>query len=121
MIEAELNGGQERFAVGRNRPARRKSTTRTGSRAAIAERDNAGVGDLFSEVEPAADRDAKKLRRVGSKTGNVAATFERWIDEGSSMSRALFWRFTGAFTKRRSWCRRPTYRRIFSRQCERAD
>jgi hypothetical protein len=25
---------------------------------------------------------AKRGRRVGGKTGNIAATFERWIDEG---------------------------------------
>ena len=38
--------------------------------------------DLFAEAGVAGDSEAKKSRKVGSKTANVAGTFERWIDEG---------------------------------------
>ena len=75
-----------------------------GAEEAVAERADI-MSDLFAEVEAAADSKAKKSRKVRSKTGNVAATFERWIDESFLMSRALYWTFRNASAKRRSWSR----------------
>lgn len=71
VIETELNGGEERVVVGRQRPAARKSAKRTSEGEAVMDTD-----------ETAADAETKKSRKLGRKTGNVAATFERWIDEG---------------------------------------
>ena len=84
MIEAELNGGgQERPAARRHSSARRGKSSKkiTGAGKAVAEGEDM-VGDLFAEEGEATDGGAKKARKVGSKTGNVAATFERWINEG---------------------------------------
>lgn len=75
VIEAELNGGEEGVVVRRPRAAGRKSSRSTGAEEVV------GDVEATTEVEaPAVE--AKKSRKLGSKTGNVAATFDRWIDEG---------------------------------------
>lgn len=80
VIEAELNGGEERVVVRRQRPSGRKSAKDTGE--AVAETDETAADSASVEEAAVADDGAKKSRKVGSKTGNLAATFERWIDEG---------------------------------------
>lgn len=81
-IEAELNGGDERVVV-RHRPSGRKSLKGSSAVEAVDEEDNESAADTLSAEEgAAADGEPTKSRKVGSKTGNVAATFERWIDEG---------------------------------------
>jgi hypothetical protein len=80
-IEAELNGGEERVVIRRQRPSGRTSAKSTGAGEVVAERDEMSADAPSAEVA-VANGEAKKSRKVGSKTGNVAATFERWIDEG---------------------------------------
>jgi hypothetical protein len=80
-IDTELNGGDECVVV-RQRPSGRKSPKSTGSGEAVAQRDEMVANAPSAEEEALADGETKKSRKVGSKTGNVAATFERWIDEG---------------------------------------
>jgi hypothetical protein len=81
-IEAELNGGEERVVVRRQRPSGRNSVKGTGATEAAEETDGTATVTVPGEEDAAADGGAKKSRKVGSKTGNVAATFERWINEG---------------------------------------
>jgi hypothetical protein len=80
-IEAELNGGEEHPIVRRPRPPASKSAKITATGQPVTEKDQAADAPS-AEDEVVAEGDAKKSRKVGSKTGNVAATFERWIDEG---------------------------------------
>lgn len=82
VIEAELNAGEERAVVRHQGPFGRKSAKSTGVGGATAERDEIAAGTPSAEDEAVAHGEAKKSRKVGSKTGNLAATFERWIDQG---------------------------------------
>jgi hypothetical protein len=82
VIEAELNGGEVRVVVRRQRVSGRKSAKSTTWGEAVAKTDEAAADASSTQEETVADAEAKKSRKVGSKTGNVAATFERWIDEG---------------------------------------
>jgi hypothetical protein len=76
VIEAELKGEGESVAAPRSRPSRRKVSRRT------RETEDASAGDATQADEEAAAVDTKRGRKLGGKTGNIAATFERWIDEG---------------------------------------
>jgi hypothetical protein len=76
-IEEELNGGEERVLVQKRRPGKNANGDRT------IHEDDESTGDVSTaQNEAVADGGGKKSRKVGSKTGNVAATFERWINEG---------------------------------------
>ncbi len=75
-VEAELSGGDGRITLRRSRVAGRKHVRK-------ADRDDP------VEFEPSSDDDEgdggaepKRTRKIAGKTGNLAATFERWIDEG---------------------------------------
>ena len=79
LIEAELNGGDDEAAVLRSRPAPRKPKPSTAKTAD----DDEVVSDLDAEEDSATgEKDEKRSRKVGAKTRNVAATFDRWIDDG---------------------------------------
>lgn len=81
-IEEELNGSEERVLVQRQRPTKRRPGKNANADRTIQE-DDESTGDISTaENEAAANGGGKKSRKVGSKTGNVAATFERWINEG---------------------------------------
>ena len=85
-IEAELNGGEERVAFRRQLSTGRKSAKNRNAEPKVAE-DGDNITDAMTVASTAnseaeVNGGAKKLRKVGSKTGNVAATFERWIEEG---------------------------------------
>ena len=77
VIEVELNGRDESVVVRRTRPSPRKA-----GRKARGTTDDAGdEGD--AQINNAAEgAGAKRVRKVGAKTGNIAATFERWINDG---------------------------------------
>jgi hypothetical protein len=75
VIEAELKGNREGTAVPLTRPPRRKASRRS--------RDVGDANDDDTQTdEEAAGVGLKRGRKPGGKTGNIAATFERWIDEG---------------------------------------
>jgi hypothetical protein len=76
-IEAELNGRDEGVVVRSARPSRRKA-----SRTARATMDADGDEEGAQINNGAEGVGAKRGRKLGGKTGSVAATFERWIDEG---------------------------------------
>jgi len=76
-IELELNGGEESVVVRRARPSPRKAGRKPEETTADSRtEEDVQIGDV------AAGGGAKHERKIGSKTGNIAATFERWIDEG---------------------------------------
>jgi len=76
-IEEELKGGEEEIVVRRQRPStRRKSRKARGTADSAADQEDAETDN----VEDIAG--AKRTRKPSGKTGNIAATFERWIDEG---------------------------------------
>ena len=77
LVSAEFNGGEEGVAVRRARPSPRKA-----SRSARGETNNVGDGEDGRTGTAAEDPGAKRGRKVGGKTSNIAATFERWIDVG---------------------------------------
>jgi hypothetical protein len=86
FIEAELNGGEERVAFRRQRSTGRKSAKSTNTEPTDAEGGD-DINDAMHDAsavnsEAEVNSGGKKPRKVGSKTGNVAATFERWIDDG---------------------------------------
>jgi len=78
MIEAELDGRDEGVVVRRAQPSPQRKSTRTTRES----KNKAG-----SEKEVQVERDTESTsatprRKAGAKTGNLAATFQRWIDEG---------------------------------------
>jgi len=83
LIEAELTGGGDDGGfVRRARPPVRKG--RKGRVTAGEGQVEVGIDDE-GDVEPDQVEQAEvgvKSRKVSAKTGNVAATFDRWIDEG---------------------------------------
>ncbi len=82
VIEAVLNGSEERVVVRRQRLPLRKPSKGPNSGEATAERNETATDARSADDEAVANGEPKRSRKVGSKTGNVAATFERWIDEG---------------------------------------
>lgn len=76
-IEAELNAGRDDDVVRQVR-----SSPRRRSRTARAVKDTVGDGQQADIDDEGEDSRTKRTRRVGAKTGNIAATFDRWIDEG---------------------------------------
>lgn len=81
-IEAELTGREERIVIRRRRPSGRKSVKSSTAGEVAAETDETAAEAPSPEEETVANGEARRSRKVGSKTGNVAATFERWIEEG---------------------------------------
>lgn len=81
VIEAELSGDNERIVI-RQRPSSRKPPKIADAVEEVAETEEMAADAPPAEAEAVSEGEAKKSRKVGSKTGNVAATFERWIDEG---------------------------------------
>jgi len=77
IIETELNGGDKSVVVHRARPLPRKA-----SRRARGGTNDAGDGEDGQTSNAAEGASAKRGRKVGGKTSNIAARFERWIDEG---------------------------------------
>jgi hypothetical protein len=76
-IEAELNGRDEDVVIRRARPSRRRaSRTARGTTAADGDEGEAQINSGTEVVG------AKRGHKLGGKTGSIAATFERWIDEG---------------------------------------
>jgi hypothetical protein len=78
-IEAELNGGDDAVVVRRVRASSRKSSATARKTTDDLGEEDKGQIDTGVTGEDAA---SSRMRKVGSKTGNIAATFERWIDEG---------------------------------------
>ncbi|MGH6718912.1 MAG: hypothetical protein ACREER_06300 [Alphaproteobacteria bacterium] len=78
-IEAGLKGSDQDVVIRRARPSPRKA-----SRTARDTTDDAGnVEDVQIDNGTATESaGAKRVRKLGRKTRNIAATFERWIDEG---------------------------------------
>lgn len=79
-IEAELNGGEGRVLPRRQRASGRKAPKNVDVEQTVAE-DETTADASPPDEQARVDDVVKKSRKVGSKTGNVAATFERWIDE----------------------------------------
>lgn len=85
-VEAEIDGGE--------RPDNRRRSRSPKPRGSSSESDTVSKSDGDDVVKTAdtrndvrekgvSDGDASNRRRkAGSKTGNIAATFDRWIDEG---------------------------------------
>ena len=76
IVEAELKGDGNGTAAPRSRLPRRKLSRRTQETQA-----GTAAGGIQTEEEPGAVA-SRRGRKLSGKTGNVAATFERWIDEG---------------------------------------
>jgi hypothetical protein len=80
VIESELRGGEDRVVPQPPRAGTRKAP-RKGR--VIAE---ARVEDVDNDEELAHNEKSvgavKRPRKIAGKTGNLAATFDRWIDEG---------------------------------------
>jgi hypothetical protein len=77
VIEAELKGSDDGVGIRRVRPSPRRATRMAGD---VTDAAGDEEGDQV-ETEGISDG-AKRERKVSGKTGNIAATFERWIDEG---------------------------------------
>lgn len=82
-IEAEIGQGAD--APRSNGGAAAQKTTRRRARSKAengngAESDN--VAGTDGADDPASESGAKRQRKIAGKTGNVAATFDRWITEG---------------------------------------
>jgi len=91
VVEAELNGGGQGVALrrprGGARKAARKARTAESDIEDFESGETDGDEDAESIGEPVAESDeeaakTKRPRKIAGKTGNVAATFDRWIDEG---------------------------------------
>jgi|CXWL01.1.fsa_nt_gi hypothetical protein len=81
-IETELTGGEERVVIRRARPAARKPARNGRGAEDIEFSEEADVNAEDNEEGVDKKADEKRPRKVAGKTGNLAATFDRWIDEG---------------------------------------
>jgi hypothetical protein len=89
-VEGELSGGGGDGVVVRRRAGSRKATrSKVRTPDASDLHDDEGVegeedeqADEIAVEESGVAATAKRPRKVAGKTGNLAATFERWIDEG---------------------------------------
>ncbi len=83
-IEAELSGNGDAIAPRRVRPAAKRTSTRIRTDEDISgDVEDDEDDDVVADAQD--DEDApttKRSKKVGSKTGNIAATFDRYIDEG---------------------------------------
>jgi hypothetical protein len=77
-IEAELNAREtdEGARQVRSSPRRKSRRGRATKGAAVEDAQETDIDD--GEADPK----IKRSRKVGAKTGNIAATFDRWINEG---------------------------------------
>ena len=76
-IEGHLKGGEEDVAVRRMRSSPRRKGRKV--RAATDGTKDQSDAEIDQEAEPSG---AKRARKASAKTGNIASTFDGWIDAG---------------------------------------